>query len=332
VKKPPRRLVCTIAPGEEGVRLDAFVAEWLAHALRRSLSKSVVRKLVMAGAIRLNGRPARRPGAILSAGTVLEAHVDAARIDAGTAEAATSPRADPTILHEDDDLIAVAKPAGLVMHATADPRRQDLFNTVRLLLARRRGETAVPDRLPYLGLHHRLDVETSGVVLFTKQERANAALAQQFAQGEVTKTYHAITGRPGGRTPREWRVENRLAMSDGGRRARMQDAPTGGEHAVTQFQVLEVLPAALLVQARPETGRKHQIRAHLAGSRLPILGDIRYGGPSRARRCVAPRVMLHALSLSLRHPVTREALTISCPYPHDFSAFLDCLRASRDVC
>jgi RluA family pseudouridine synthase len=211
----------------------------------------------------------------------------------------------------------VAKPAGVVMHATADPRRADLFNTVRALRA-----------LPYLGLHHRLDVETSGVVLFTKRERANAALADQFARSEVRKVYHAIVARPRRDVPPRWRVENRLAMAGTGRTARMQEALTGA-HAATGFAILERLHAALMVEARPETGRKHQIRAHLAGSQLPILGDARYGGPPRAGGCVAPRVMLHAYSLSLRHPVTGSPLTISCPYPQDFTVALACLRRSR---
>jgi RluA family pseudouridine synthase len=326
------RLVHTISPEEQGTRVDGIAAAWLARTLGRPLSKSVVRKLIMAGVIRLEGRPVRRPGAILPAGTALEARIDLAKLVPANDARSTSPPTDPIILYEDDDLIAVAKPAGIVMHATADPRRRDLFNTVRQVLARRSGEAAVPDRLPYLGLHHRLDVETSGVVLFTKRERANAALAEQFAGGEVSKAYHAIVGRPARPVPRQWRVENRLATSGSGRAARVRQARTGGAHAVTEFTTLEVLPAALLVEARPATGRKHQIRAHLAGSRMPILGDVRYGGAARAARCVAPRVMLHARSLSLRHPVTGEALTISCPYPRDFSGCLDCLRSGGGVC
>ncbi len=307
------RLVHTVSREEQGRRLDLLVAAWLAREFDNPLSKSVVRKLIVAGAIRMDGREARRPGALVSAEARLEASIDRTRLN--RAMGSVPAPAHLAVLYEDDDLIAVAKPAGVVMHATADARRPDLFNAVRDLLA-----------LPYLGLHHRLDVDTSGVVLFTKRERANAGLAEQFARGAVTKVYHAIVGRPRREVPRRWRVENRLAMTGGGRTARMWEAAAGA-HAATGFSILDRLPGALLVEARPETGRKHQIRAHLAGSHLPILGDARYGGMTRAGGCLASRVMLHAFSLSLRHPITGVPLTITCPYPADFTDLLDCLRS-----
>lgn len=308
------RFVRTVSRDEGGSRLDLLVTAWLGREVDRPLSKSVVRKLIMAGAIRLNGHPLRRPGAIVGAEARLEAVIDRVRLDRAIGSRAAVETTGLAILFEDDDLLAVAKPSGLAMHATADPRRPDLFTMVREQLA-----------LPYLGLHHRLDADTSGVVLFTRREHANAGLARQFAQGEVTKVYRAIVRRPRREVPRRWRVENRLAMAGGGRTACMQEAAAGAR-AATAFAILESLPAALLVEARPETGRKHQIRAHLAGSGLPILGDARYGGPLRAGRCVAPRVMLHAFTLSLRHPVTGAHLSITCPYPRDFTALLACLR------
>ncbi len=323
-----------VTAAEDGARLDLVVGDWLAHELCHALSKSAVRKLIIAGAVRLDGRALRRPGAMLTAGRRLEARIDLERLN--EAAATPSPRGALSILYEDDDLIAVEKPAGMLTHAAADPRRQDLFTTVARILADRRqpapvvqarSEQTEPDSAPpaYLGLHHRLDVETSGVVVFAKRERANAGLAQQFARRGVVKIYHAIVAQPHGRMQAAWRVENRLAPSGGGRRARMRQA-ANGMHAATAFTTIEKLTGALLVEARPETGRKHQIRAHLAGSLRPILGDDRYGGPSRAGRCVASRVMLHAVRLSLRHPVTGAELTIKCPYPPDFEALLACLR------
>jgi RluA family pseudouridine synthase len=323
------RLAHTVSPGEAGTRLDLLVGSWLARELDRPLSKSDVRKLIMAGAIRIDGHPVRRPGSLVDAEARLEARIDLARLRQTAVTRSPTAPADLTVLYEDDDLIAVAKPAGTIMHATADPARRDLFTAVLDLLARRSRGSAGCGNRPYLGLHHRLDVQTSGVVLFTRQERANVALAEQFARGEVTKVYHALVRRPDREAPREWRVENRLAMSGGGRRARMQQA-VAGARAATHFAVLETFAAALLVEARPETGRKHQIRAHLAESKMPILGDVRYGGPSRAGDCVAPRVMLHACRLSFRHPVTGETLAINCPYPPDLEDVLTCLRR-RDI-
>ncbi len=344
-----RRFVHTVSPVEDGERFDVVVAAWLSHELRRPLSKSTVRKIVMAGVVRMNGRPVRRPGLALTADTVLDARIDPSKLPAAIADEEDADTM-VTVLYEDEALIAVAKPAGLVMHATADSRRRDLFNLVRRFLAERAPDSGTRDRssfdtlrtngdragrpvpaeqLPYLGLHHRLDVETSGVVLFTKRQAANAALATQFERGDVTKVYHAITGRP--RAPiavdRRWRVENRLATTGSGRRARMQEVHEGGVRAATEFEVREKFRTALLVEARPRTGRKHQIRAHLSGLGMPILGDTRYDGPARVGGCAAPRVMLHAWRLSLRHPVSGEPLDLTCPYPSDFAALIECLRS-----
>jgi RluA family pseudouridine synthase len=232
------------------------------------------------------------------------------------------------VLYEDEDLIAVDKPAGLVMHATADARRDDLYTRVRRLLAARgaRPVAGDADGLPYLGLHHRLDVETSGVVLFCKRERANRGLAEQFAAGRVAKTYHAITQRPGKELPRQWTIDNRLAPRGTGRHAQMADTRSGGVHAVTAFTRLDLFSRAMLLEACPATGRKHQIRAHLAESGTPILGDRRYGGPARVGGCQIGRVMLHARQLSIVHPVSGAPLTIDSPYPGDFDHVLGCLR------
>jgi RluA family pseudouridine synthase len=316
----------TVSQSEDGQRLDASVAAWLADALGYPLSKSVVRKTIMAGAVRLNGLPVRRPGLVLRADMKLDVRIDAARLPPfGDRHAGGDPEP-PAVLYEDDDLVAVAKPPGLVMHATADPHRRDLFSAVRRSLALRPAEARSTAGLPYLGLHHRLDVDTSGIVLFTKRERSNGPLAAQFQHGEVKKVYHAIVCQPRHALADAWRIENRLATSGGGRRARMRAARTGGVRAATGFVVLDRLAAALLVEARPETGRKHQIRAHLSDAGMPILGDSRYGGPRHVGPCTASRVMLHASRLSLRHPVTGLPLDLTCPYPPDFAALLDCLR------
>jgi 23S rRNA-/tRNA-specific pseudouridylate synthase len=334
-----RRLACTVPASHRERRLDAFVLEWLGRDLAQSLSRSAVRKLIVAGAIRVDGRIARRAGIPLSPTQCLEALVDLARL--GVAPGAQQMEVTAAdVLYEDEDLLGVAKPPGLPTHATADVRRADLFTQVRRLLAQRSGADAA---LPYLGLHHRLDVDTSGVVLFTKSERANRDLARQFAGRGVEKVYHALVVKPPRgsrrarrgtgpalrqppRVPCAWHVENRLAPTGAGRRACVKQVTQGGQEAATSFVLLDALPAAWLVEARPETGRKHQVRAHLAGGGTPILGDVRYGGPEQAGACHLPRAMLHARSLSLSHPVTGAPLVIEAPYPPDFDQALRCLR------
>jgi RluA family pseudouridine synthase len=249
----------------------------------------------MAGAIRVDGEPLRRPGFSLRPGLWIEAFVDAARMPSLELAA---PRF--TILYEDDVLLAVDKPPGLPSVPGADPARHSLFGVVRDSQASR-------GRGAYLGVHQRLDRDTSGVVLFAKDARANPGLAAAFASHTARKTYHALSAR-GPRPPaREW----------------SNDEPVGGAAAHTDFRCVRILARGLLVEARPRTGRKHQIRVHLAGSGLPILGDARYGA---ADAPASPRLMLHASILELPHPLTQAPIRIESPWPADFSAMLAALE------
>jgi 23S rRNA-/tRNA-specific pseudouridylate synthase len=156
-----------------------------------------------------------------------------------------------------------------------------------------------------LAVHQRLDQDTSGVVLFVKDPAANAGVAAQFAAHTVEKTYLALTVRPARLPAPRWRAESGTAVTD--------------------FVLVEALPGGLLVEAHPRTGRKHQIRIHLAEAGMPILGDARYGGDT----AVAPRVMLHAARLRLRHPLSGALLSIVSPIPPDFQAVRDALRSKR---
>lgn len=303
---PGPRTVRTRVPGE-GTRLAAFLEAWLPVALGRPLSRSALRTLVMAGAVEVDGRPWRRPGAVLRAGAAVAARVDLSRLgppaaERSVADAFTAAR----FLYRDAAVLVVDKPAGLPMHATADPSRPNLYDLVRAVL---RAETG---REPYLGLHQRLDRETSGAVLFTLDRAANQGVARALATGEgIAKTYHALCARPRVRLPRAWHDEGPLEP--------------GGPVARTAFTVLWPLGEALLVEARPATGRKHQIRIQLAARGAPILGDARYGGDARAAR----RVMLHAHRLAFRHPATGATVTAESPYPSDFLDVLEALGRSR---
>jgi RluA family pseudouridine synthase len=304
-----------VASHENGLRLDALVAAHLPRALDRDLSRAAIRRLLVAGAVRVNGIAQRRPGVPVVAGSSLSARVDLGRL---------VPRAEPPvarlsgadILYEDDDLVAVAKPAGISTHASADPRRPDVVSMVRRWLLdthRARGE-------PYVGVHQRLDRETSGVLLFTKTTRANGALARAFAEHAMVKVYHALVVPSPSRPRRSWTIDIPLAATGSGAASRMASSPRGLPSR-TDVRIVEERPHAWLVEARPQTGRRHQVRAHLAGAGLPVLGDTRYGapasGPSRA-----PRVMLHCASLELRHPETGASLVLACDWPADFRAAL----------
>jgi 23S rRNA pseudouridine1911/1915/1917 synthase len=290
----------------------ATLASLLAAALGRArgepASQARARQLVMAGVVRVDGRRARRPGWQPPAGACVEAVFDEARLRAIGPRRDRHVRLGPkAILYEDAALIAVDKPPGLPSHATADPARPHLVGLVGSLLARRGGTP------PVLGIHQRLDRDTSGVLLLVKDPAAHAGVAAAFAAGAVEKTYWALTARPRRALPRRWRASSAIGR------------PGDEKPAATELRVLETFPGGLLVEARPRTGRKHQVRIHLARAGAPILGDADYG--ARATAPGAARVMLHALRLELPHPLTGRPLVIESPLPADFKAALTALRA-----
>lgn len=293
----PARLFVTTTASAAGRRLDDVVAGILAERLGRPLARSALRRLLMKGGVRRDRRPLRRPGLPVAAGWRLSILADPQRLETRRDVAWVL---DPSgVLFEDAWLIAVAKPSGLPTVPTADPSRPSLVAAVAAFLRARGGRE-------YLAVHQRLDRETSGVVLFGRDERANAGLAQAFAGREVVKVYEALTTAPRRPPPDRFEI----------------DAPVEGKAALTELSVRRRLPAGLHLEARPRTGRKHQIRVHLAGAGLPILGDTRHGAPPGA-----DRVMLHARRLEMRHPVTGAPLRIECPPPEDFRRALAALGA-----
>jgi RluA family pseudouridine synthase len=272
-----------------------------------------VRRLIMAGGLRVRGLALRAPARLIDGGAALELIV---RRELVTRDGGPSSLEFARILYEDDAVIAVDKPPRLPTVPSADPRRPSLVGLVEQHLRSRTGAgRAMPPG--HLGVHQRLDQDTSGVVVFVKDPAANASLAAQFAVHAVEKTYLALTGRPERLPPKRWRSEAPVEDEGG--------TGKGSRSAVTDFVVVEVLARGLLVEARPRTGRKHQIRIHLAKAGMPILGDRRYGGDTAA----AARVLLHAARLALRHPLTDAPWSVESPLPADFRAALEGLRAPR---
>jgi 23S rRNA (cytosine1962-C5)-methyltransferase len=220
------------------------------------------------------------------------------------------------ILYEDDDLIAVHKPAGVSSQAAQPDRPDDLVTRLRSFLAEREGKDLASI---YLGVHQRLDRDTSGVVLFTKRQEANAGLAVQLEQHKAKKRYLAgVTGWPKGR--RDATLDDDLAKGEGGlmivvpRRPRGQERrrgpapaprrPREGQRAVTHVSMRSQHGERALLDLVLETGRTHQARVQLANVGAPIAGDVLYrGGP-------APRLMLHSASIELEHPRTERRLVV----------------------
>ncbi len=308
-----------VAPSQAGLRLADVLAFWLGEALGRPVPMARVRALVAAGGVRVNGEVPRAAGRPVRAGQRVEALVRPELLrPRATAFDRPFRLTSRTLLFRDGALLAVDKPPGLPTHATADPSRPSLVGHVERFLR----ETGAGS---YVAVHQRLDRDTSGVVLFATDPRANQGLARAFSGRAVEKTYVALTARPATVPRRGLHVSVPLSAPgpDGGRRVAV--GGEGARSAQTEVVVREVLADALLVEARPFTGRKHQVRAHLAHAGMPILGDPVYGDAGGR----APRLMLHARRLALSHPLTGQPLAIESPLPADFEAVLARLRSAE---
>jgi tRNA pseudouridine32 synthase / 23S rRNA pseudouridine746 synthase len=221
--------------------------------------------------------------------------------------------AELTVLFSDDHIVVVNKPAGL-------PTLPDGYDKAAAHLAQ-----ILAPQLGKVWIAHRLDRGTSGVMVVARTAEAHRSLNMQFDGREVKKTYHAlITGEP----PWEEYTVRFPLRADGDRKHRTVVDHGKGKPAVTHLRVLERCGASTLIEARPETGRTHQIRAHLATLRLPVIGDALYRGAAATEAAPIDRTALHAQSLIFRHPKTIEQVRFHAPYPPDFAR---ALRALRDM-
>lgn len=200
------------------------------------------------------------------------------------------------IVYMDEDLVAVYKPAGLLSHPSADPARPNLVSWLRTQVAAEK-----------LVMHHRLDLETSGLLVLTRSLRACAPLAQAFEQRRIQKTYLAmVKGQP----PSRGRIEVPLAEVKG--RVRVDRA---GKPARTEFLRVRSKAGYAILELSPHTGRKHQLRVHCLSQGWPIVGDKLYGGE------LSSRMWLHAWKLRFEHPVTGQELELECPSPEKWGLF-----------
>jgi len=293
-----RREALTAPAAAAGERLDL----WLAEALR--VSRKAVKKALDGGQVFVDGRCERRAGTLLRGGEAIVASVEA--------PAVPQPLPELGIVYRDAQLLAIDKPPGLPAHPTVAGRANALELVAALL--RREGHEIAPILL------HRLDADTSGVLLFALTPAANRSLYRQFVAHTVEKVYLALVA---GSPPAAFAVSNHLKA---GVRGRTVAVTSGGQPAETVFLTLRQLDGYALVEARPKTGRTHQIRAHLAGRGFPLLGDRLYGGPGQLLRAGTsvplPRHLLHAARLVCHHPEGGAPLAIEAPLPGDFLPLL----------
>jgi len=222
------------------------------------------------------------------------------------------------IYHEDQDILVVEKPTGVACERTPQTLTSTLVDDINDYLRRAHPRL----EYPYVGLMHRLDRSTSGLMIYTLSKRANA-LAEQFKTHRIGRRYIALVE---GKLPKNEGVIEKAIVKDpesGGKKMKaLAKNSMPAQRAVTRFRVLERYPNATLIEAELETGRTHQVRVHLASLGHPVVGDKTYGS-----KVDADRYALHASLLDIRHPVTNKRMKFESKLPNDFQKLVDRLRA-----
>lgn len=302
---PSREERRVLRPSRSGERLDRYLAASL------GISRTAIQQRLRSAAVRIRGHSTLPSASYrLRGGEEIEVDLSARAPDF----AAPLPAAEPIPLeveYEDDDLLLVDKPWGLVVHPAYGHRTGTLVN-------------ALLDRLPGLpgaeairpGIVHRLDRETSGLLVVAKTEAARTSLLGQFAARTVEKRYEAVVW---GSFPQGPISCTKNVGRDPRNRRRMAVLACGGRTALTEFRLIEQHRGAAWIECRPRTGRMHQLRVHLASLGHPVVGDRLYGG---VRRPESPRLLLHARVLGFTHPRSGRYVCFESPPPKEFALWL----------
>jgi 23S rRNA pseudouridine1911/1915/1917 synthase len=297
-----------VPDGLEGSRVDAGLAKLL------GFSRTQAADVAASGGVLIDGRVADKSDR-LRGGAWLEVSWEPAR----PLEVEPIAVPDLGIVHDDDDLVVVNKPAGVAAHPSIGWEGPTVVGALAAA-GFRIATSGAPERQ---GVVHRLDAGTSGLMVVAKSERAYTALKRAFHDREVEKIYHTVVqghpdplagtiDAPVGRHPRsDWKFA----------------VTADGKHAVTHYETIEAFPYASLLEIHLETGRTHQIRVHMAAQRHPCAGDAMYGAdPTLTARLGLTRQWLHAHELGFTHPATGEWAVFSSDYPADLQHALDLLR------
>jgi 23S rRNA pseudouridine1911/1915/1917 synthase len=296
---------------DSGLRVDV----WLERRLP-DLSRSRIQTLLRDGHITVDGAPPKahrkvRAGMVARISIPEPVPVDTVAEDLPL-----------DVVYEDDSVIVINKAAGMVVHPAAGHEAGTLVNA---LLFHCDGLAGVGGELRP-GIVHRLDRNTSGLLVAAKNETALRHLQEQFKDGRVHKEYAVIVrGIP--RPPRG-RIETQIGRSRTDRKKMSADPASGGRTAISHYEVEEVFAGTSLLRVRIETGRTHQIRVHMSHLGHPVIGDPQYGGRRAAAPVWADRQMLHARRLSFLHPRTGERLSFETSLPADMANLIERLRRS----
>lgn len=299
--------ILEVTPDFDGKRIDQCLA-----ASFSDCSRSFLQKLLKDGKVSINGKTQKASSKVAAGDAVLvllpepeELNVDPENIPLD-------------ILYEDDDLLVVNKPKGMVVHPAAGHSSGTLVNAV---LYHCRGNLSGINGVLRPGIVHRIDKDTTGSVIVCKNDAAHQALAVQFANHTITRRYRAIVH--GVLTDDEGIIDAPIGR-DNADRKKMAVNQVNGKRAVTHYTVLERFERFTYIECRLETGRTHQIRVHMASIGHPLLGDSVYG----PKKCPFPKLegqTLHAMILGFVHPRTGEYIETSAPLPEYFQRLLDLL-------
>ena len=304
---PGRAVTYDVPPQLGGERLDRVVT-----ALHPELSRAAISALIADGRVSVNGRPCKAATRPVAGARVT---LDLPPTEPLTTEAEAIPL---EVIFEDDALVVIDKPAGMVVHPAPGNLHGTLVNALLARYADLPGEPFRP------GIVHRLDKDTSGLIVVARTAPALAALASAFKQRDVYKEYLAlVVGHP---NPASGAISGDIGR-DPRRRQRMAVVAVGGREAHTTYETVEVLGGYALLRVVLGTGRTHQIRVHLGAMGYPIAGDPVYGRPAPALGL--HRQFLHAARLRFRHPFTGEELDLRADPPSDLQSVLETLRQRR---
>ena len=301
----------TIGEAQHGFRLDKALAELLPD-----LSRERLKSLIIEGRVTADGR-APNPSMKVTAGQAF-----AITLPPPAAAEAVAQDIPLNIVYEDADLIVIDKPAGLVVHPAAGNLDGTLVNA---LLHHCRGQLSGIGGVARPGIVHRIDKDTSGLLVVAKSDKAHEGLAQQFKAHSIDRLYAAIVyGIP---QLAAGTIDTWIGRSDADRKKMAVQREGRGKHAVTHYRVSERLRGASLVECRLETGRTHQVRVHMAHLGHPLIGDPVYGRERKGFKSILEtlgfkRQALHAKRLGFIHPVTGQKLSFDSALPIDMQELL----------
>ena len=299
----------TVSPEDAGVRIDKYLAEQLPD-----ITRSYLQKLLKDGSVQMNGKPVKA-STKTAVGAVIALTIPEPE------EPEILPENIPLdILYEDSDVILINKPKNMVVHPAAGHYTGTLVNA---LMYHCRGDLSGINGVLRPGIVHRIDKDTTGVLIVCKNDRAHNALAEQLKEHSITRKYRAIVC--GNLKEDEGTVDAPLGRHPQDRK-KMAIVRSGGKRAVTHYRVLERFGNDTYIECQLETGLTHQIRVHMASLGHPLLGDEIYGRAKSPFKLEGQT--LHAMVLGFIHPTTGEYMEFEAPLPEYFEKLLEKLRKS----